>query len=667
MSGIRALCLFASVAEGGEHALIYEKRFPNVEVCARSVQQTHNYVNFSKLRKVEELLKEQIIKRSLQEVETHSEFVQLNRTICCYSVRVKNKIVCPFLLMRSNSFILIILLLMENVNTESPQVVEAENNTNKLLYYNFMKDFLTYVEGKMVNRASSLLSPSYRQGSHNKVVVLLQKIRTIGDAYITCTIPFGRLLGGRSSSFINYLQGDMYKRGEVLQSTFFPFYNFLILVNKDSVHQGRKDKPSVCNSSAFQGGSESGLSEGRLQFTSPSQQSDSDKDSTFSSDDLEDENSSMGTLEKFPCAVAKGKEKNDVLYINAKPPFVPPTEGAHASAVHTRGIHANGRIRETFLKLLKKFYTLARRDNQGLPLLPPNAQYHLYLFFLYNYSARLGTHQKISVEKHSTEKESVRISRGNIQTYVPIYVHERSNRSPTHLLIREELTGFVTSLENQTAEVKGEILLQCDDERYLDVDLTLELDDHVVDVYAADFVNMENRYSTERGKTLHMRVATKDTNNTVLTYYCSGVPSPLIGCYTLKKVSSKCAQVDVTLQWNRNAPSIRFDKKITEPFFVRLPFDGEIVGHNLKCNLGKIKIEGKQEIKWTLLDLPRESRACLYGTVQLSHLDMGAKQLAAEIHLLSKCAYSKTAVTHVSEEIHREQFFHARGLKLLRS
>ncbi|ANQ08605.1 Uncharacterized protein PCOAH_00030400 [Plasmodium coatneyi] len=641
MSGIRALYLFAPVAEGGEHALIYERHFPNMEVYARCVQ-THNYVNVSKLRKVEELLKEQIIRRSFQVVDTHSEFVQLNRTICCYSVRVKNKVVFPFLLMRRNSFLLIVLLLMEGENSESPQV-EAANNANKLLYYNFMQDFLTYMEGKMVKRGSCLFT-HYRQGSHNKVVVL-QKIRTMGDAYITSTIPFGRHIRQGSSPFIYYLEGDMYKRGDVLQSSFFPFYNFLMLANRDkSVHLG-EDAPTVCSSY---------LPQGRVQFTFPSQQSESDKDSIFSNDDLEDANSSMGTLENLPSAFAKRKEANDVLYVNAKPAFVSPTKGTRT----------NRKTRETFFKLLVKFYTLARRDNlaMGETPLPPNADYHLYLFFLYNYCTRLGKHQQIPIENHFAENESVKISRGNIQTYVPVYVHERSKRAPTHLLIREELTGFVTSLENRSAEVKGEIILQCDDERYLDVDLTLELDDHVCDLYAADFANVE-----KRGKTLHIQVATKHTSNKVLTYYFRDVPSPLIGSYTLKRASDKCAQVDLALQWNKNAPSISLDKKITEPFFVRLPFHGEIVGHSLKCNLGKIKIEGRQEIKWTLLDLPRESRACLSGTVQMSHTDVGAKQLAAEVHLLSKCSYSKTAVITMSEEIHPEQFFHARGLKLLSS
>ncbi|EUD68247.1 hypothetical protein C922_01266 [Plasmodium inui San Antonio 1] len=638
MSGIRALYLFASAGDGGGHSLIYERRFPNVEVCARSVQ-THSYVNLPKLRKVEQLLKEQIIKRSFQEVHTHSEFVQLNRTICCYSVRVKNKVVYPFLLMRSSSFIVIVLLLMEDPNNGSPKV-EAANNAEKLLYYNFMQDFLTYVEGKMAKRASFLLSP-YGQGNHNKVV-LLQKIRTIGDAYITSTIPFGRFLGRRSSPFIDYLKGDMYKRGDILQSTFFPFYNFLMLENRDTVHLG-KGPTTVCSSSLVEGGTECRLSEGRRQFTSPSDQSESYKDSMFSSSDLEDADSSVETVEKLPCASVKRKEPNDILYLNGKPPFVPPTEGTCTDR----------NVKETFFKLLIKFYSLAGRDNlirgdnPGEPPLPPNAYYHLYLFFLYNYFSRLGKHQQIAIQNDSAENESVRISRENIHTYVPLYVHERSNRSPTHLFITEELTGFVTNSENRSGNVKGEIILQCDDERYLDVDMTLEPDDHVCDVYAGDFVNVE-----KRGKSLHIRAATKHTRNTVLTYYCRDVPSPLIGFYTLKRAASgKCAQVDVGLQWNRNTPSITFEKKIAEPFFVRLPFPGEIVSHTLKCNLGKIKIEGRQEIKWTLLDLP----------------NLAAKQLSAEVHLLSKCAYSKMAVTHVSEEIHPQQFFHTQGLTLLSS
>eukprot|EP00366_Plasmodium_knowlesi_P002192 XP_002259689.1 hypothetical protein, conserved in Plasmodium species [Plasmodium knowlesi strain H] len=319
--------------------------------------------------------------------------------------------------MRSNRFILIVLLLMENANSEIPSV-EAVNSANKLLYYNFMQDFLTYMEGKMAKRGSCLLT-HYGLGNYNKVVVL-QKIGTMGDAYITSTIPFGRFLGGRNSPFMDYLDGDMYKKGDVLQSTFFPFYNFLMLANREkSVHLG-KDAPTVSCTYLPQGGSECGLPEGKLQFTTPSQKSGSDEDRLLSSDNFEDSNSSGETLENLPSAFAKRKEPNDVLYINAKPPFVSLTNGTRT----------NKKIRETFFKLLVKFYNLISRKNllrkgiQGETSNPPNEHYHLYLFLLYIYSSLLRKNEQTAIENYCAQNESLRISRGNIQTYVPIYVHE---------------------------------------------------------------------------------------------------------------------------------------------------------------------------------------------------------------------------------------------------
>ncbi|GAW81432.1 conserved Plasmodium protein, unknown function [Plasmodium gonderi] len=681
MNGIRALFLFNSTCGG--HNMIYEKRFLNVEMCAKSSQELH-YVNMYTLQNVEELLKKQIINIS-QDAGSHEKFIELNKTISCYSLEVKNKIVYPFLLIKKGNFSLITLLLMENYNMENPMDV-IRNNTNKLLYYNFMNDFLNYIKNNM-KKWTTLLMTSNRKIKYDKLV--FQKISTILDAYVTSIIPYGKVYG-RNNSFLNYLKGDMYKTDDIIGSQFFHFYNFLLLIKKE-ISASASD-PVFCvdkKSDVFiddfrQACSElsecnhdelSDVDSESDQLSQGAKQSDENRDEqndkhidkhaekhndmhltngqtnhAHRNSNLDETNNSV---EISQGALRKQIKRNDILYINKKPPFI----------YQKNGILMNKSIKETFFKLLIKFYATSKSNRiRDTVQFSQNGYYHLYLFFFYNYTTFFEKNKKIDIVNKFDEKENIKISKGNIQTYVPVYVHERNKRKPPQMLISEELTSFITSFENESAEIKGEIILRCDDERYLDVDMMIGLDNHICDIYAADFVQVE-----KRGKNLKIQLCTKYRSNKILTYYYKSVTCPLIGSYKLKKVNEKFAQIDITLQWNSKTNKIIFDKKITEYFFVRLPIRSEILEHNLKCNLGKLKIENGQELRWILPDFPREFLLSMSGMIELGDTEVATKQLVAEIHVFSKSLYSKTHVLHLSENIIPDHFLLSGKLTLVLS
>ncbi|SBT71754.1 conserved Plasmodium protein, unknown function [Plasmodium malariae] len=581
MHGIRALFLFKST--DFNYDLVYQKHFINVEICAKNVQDS-NYVNVLNMKNVETIIKNQIINKRNEDVGAHETFLELNRTISCYNIRVKNKIVHPFLLVKREKFILVTLLIIDDLNcTEDITIIE--NNTTKLLYYNFMNDFLNFVETNIGRYNHSIITTTTSYNTvYNKIE--LQKFTNCLDSYIICVIPYGRL-NKENCSFLNYIKKDMYKCGDILESNFFIFYNFLFLINKDNTIMGK-------NKSADFGSNFVGLNE------------EDEEHVELGSCNEPGENNEYNECcsGEHPVSYTTRKKHNDILYVNSKPPFV----------VYKNDTFMNSKVKCNFFNLLLRFFILIKHIKKLNTLqFSKNYYYPFYLLFFYNYSIFFEKNKKIPIINKYDQNENIKISKQNIQTYVPVYLHEKNKDNRLHLLIKEELTCFITDYQNQCAEIKGDIILKCDDDKYVDLDMTIELDSECCDVYVADFVNMRKRH-----KTVNIQLSSKYASSRILTYFYKNMTCPFIGFYKFKKINEKQVEINVTLKWSDEIPCIKIEKKSNEYLFLRLPFLSEIVHHNLKWNLGKVKFESKKEVKWMLDDLTRESHANLSGTIEFN-------------------------------------------------
>ncbi|CRH00543.1 conserved Plasmodium protein, unknown function [Plasmodium relictum] len=559
MSGIRAIFLFKS--KDNNYDLIYQKHFFNIEICVKSIQEL-NYINIFKIKNIGELIKEQIINKRNENEYSHKKYIELNKTVSCYSIRVKNKMLYPFLFMKKKSFILVTLLHIDDLNNNN-NISIIKNNTEKLFYYNFMREFLNYIETNFLrNKSFSNVNDS---GLYNNL--MLRKFTKILDIYISYTIPYGRFTGN-NSFFLNYLRKDIYKSEDILQSNFFIFYNFLFLMNNDTtiLNENKSDT---------------------LKSKSINERNEYNESRTL----MKNENSNF--IEK---------KYNNILYVNNKPSFV----------LYKNDLISNDLLKYNFRNLLFTFFTLLNQ-NKILNLQISKNYYSLFLLFFYNYSIIFEKNKKIPIINKFDQNENIKISKENIQTYIPFYLHEKNKHDIPIIIIKEELNCFITNFENENAEIKGEIILKSDEEKYLDIDMMIQLDNNCYDIYVTDLATVE-----KIDHNLKIKFSSKYPSHRVLTYYYRNLLCPIIGCYKVRSVNEKQVEVNVILQWNDKIPYIKTQKKSNEYFFLRLPFPYEIINHNLKCDLGKIKCEKKKEIKWILNDFTSEFPVKLSGTVEFN-------------------------------------------------
>ncbi|SBT73624.1 conserved Plasmodium protein, unknown function [Plasmodium ovale] len=547
MNGIRGLFLFKLVDD--DYTLVYKKHFTNVEVCAKFVQEAH-YVNVFKEKNIEDIIKSQIINKRNENVCNYKEFIELNKTLSCYTLKVKNKIVYPFFFVRRNSFILLTLLLMDDLGSNNDMTI-IRGNTNKLLYYNFMHNMLSYIESDANRHLNFVTKKNVTLRSKRMV----QKFTNVLDSYIMSVIPYGRFLK-ESTPFFNYMQRDMYKSGDILDTNFFMFYNFLSLRGRDSAVMGKTggDLVAQCDMEKAGNGDECGSGD-----------SIDERSDERSGDDC----SGDGHMTRNFVREEK-KNRNDVLYVNSRPHFV----------LYKKDHILNDKRKHHFFKLLLQFYYLVKCNQSVKVYNSENFVYSLYLLFFYNYSLYFEKKKKIPIISKYDSNESIKISQENIQTYLPIYPHERNGDTPQSIFIKEELTCLITTDPNENAEIKGEIIMNCSEEKYVDVDMEIELDRNCCDIYVADFANIE-----KKDKTLKIRYSCKCPSSRVLTYYYRHVACPLFGFYKFRRVNEKQVEINVTLQRNDKMPSIKIEKKTNEYFFLRLPFPGEIASHSLRCNM----------------------------------------------------------------------------------
>ncbi|CRG97901.1 conserved Plasmodium protein, unknown function [Plasmodium gallinaceum] len=605
MNGIRALFLFKS--KDVNYDLVYQKIFFNVEICAKSIQEL-NYVNIFKLKNIDDLIREQIINKKNQDIDTHKEYIELNKTVSCYSIHVKNKILYPFLFMEKKNLLLVTLLYIDD--SKSNNISIMKNNTDKLLYYNFMDEFLNYIETNFFrNKRFSNIKDNELCNN-----LILQKFTKILDIYISSVIPYGRFYRN-NSFFLNYLKKDIYKCEDILQSNFFIFYNFLFLINDDNTILNENKQDTLKNKPVIEYNESRNL--------------------------IKNENENENYIEK--------KKHNDILYVNNKPSFV----------VYKNDFISNKNMKYNFRNLLFTFFTLVNQ-NRILNRQISKNYYSLFLLFFYNYSIMFEENKRIPIINKFDQNENIKISKENIQTYVPLYMHEKNKDDTLVIIIKEELNCFVTNFENENAELKGEIILKSDEEKYLDIDMMIQLDNKYCDIYATDLASIEKIDGN-----LKIKVSSKYPSHRLLTYYYRNLICPIIGYYKVRNINEKQIEINVILQWNNKIPYIKTSKKKNEHFFLKFPFPNEIINHNLKCDMGKIKYEKKNEIKWILNDFDNELPVKLFGIIEFNGNTIPKKQLVAEINIFSKSNYSKTKIIKINKKYSIEYFFESKYLILL--
>ncbi|CAD2094871.1 conserved Plasmodium protein, unknown function [Plasmodium vinckei brucechwatti] len=671
-NGIRALYLFSSSATGSN--LIYTKIFHNIEVCARSLQ-NGDYVNILKLKNVEYLIKSQVIDKENENIWEYDNFLELNKTISCYKIHIKNKILYPFLLKKKGKFTVVILLLIDDTNNKT-NICVIKNNSIKLFYYNFINDLLNYVKNITIK-----YDPHFCKNNNDNYII--HKLKNKLDYYIANTIPYGRVIN--LNNFFNYMKTDMYKSEDILDNNMSIFYDYLYLTNNKNLiinenklndiknYFIRKDGNNIDGNKNIKiDNSRSTNFVPKLRditqyvYTSTNLQDKNSKEEIVDIDKRNDEQS-HNLLSKI---------SNNVLYINTKPPFVN----------YKNVMFIDDETKYNFFKLLQKFFSIINKKNDLSDKNRTNYFYSLYLFFFYNYSIYFEKNKKILINKLEAHEYS-KNNKENIQIYTPIYLYDKNAHTTPFITIKEEITCFITTSRNNDTKIKGEIILKHEEEKCLDINMVVELNSEDCDIYAGNFAILEKRYKQKknkkniyihkyihmythsytnlqcRGKSLKIQYPCKYPNNNIITYYYKNLPSS----YKTKMLNEKSLEINITLQRNNHLAYSQMKQKGDEYLFFRLPFPFDIIDHTLKCNFGKIQFDNKKEIKWIFPNFARESPAVLNGTIQASYTEKMLKQLAGEIHIFFKSNYSKTKIVHANTQFSADYILQSKNLIMLSS
>ncbi|VTZ69112.1 conserved Plasmodium protein, unknown function [Plasmodium chabaudi chabaudi] len=644
-NGIRALYLFNSSTTGPN--LIYTKTFLNIEVCARSLQNV-DYINILKLKNIEHLIKSQIIDKENENIWTYDNFLELNKTISCYKIHIKNKILYPFLLGKKRKFIVVILLLIDNTNNKT-NIGVIKNNSIKLFYYNFINDLLNYVKN---------ITIKYDHHFCTNDSYIIHKLKSKLDYYIANTIPYGRVIN--LNNFFNYMKTDMYKSEDILDNNISIFYDYLYLTNNKNLIINENKLNDIKNY-FIRKDSNNIDAKKNIKIDNPSPTSFVPKlrDITqyvYTSTNLQDKNNKE---EIVNINKQNGEQShnllsnisNNVLYINTKPPFVN----------YKNVVLIDDETKYNFFKLLQNFFNTINKKNDLSDNNRINYFYSLYLFFFYNYSIYFEKNKKILINKLETHEHS-KNNKENIQIYTPIYLYERNARTTPFITIKEEITCFITSSQNNDTKIKGDIILKHEEDKCLNINMVVELNSEDCDIYAGNFAILE-----KRGKSLKIKYPCKHPNNNIITYYYKNLPSPFCGSYKTKMLNEKSLEINITLQRNNHLAYSQMKQKGDEYLFFRLPFPFDIIDHTLKCNFGKIQFDNKKEIKWIFPNFARESPAVLNGTIQASYTEKMLKQLAGEIHIFFKSNYSKTKIVHANTQFSADYILQSKNLIMLSS
>ncbi|CAD2108330.1 conserved Plasmodium protein, unknown function [Plasmodium vinckei] len=646
-NGIRALYLFNSSATGSN--LIYTKIFLNIEVCARSLQNV-DYVNILKLKNVEYLIKSQVIDKENEDIWEYDNFLELNKTISCYKIHIKNKILYPFLLGKKGKFTVVILLLIDNTYNKT-NICVIKNNSIKLFYYNFINDLLNYVKNVTIKYDHHF----YKNNNDNYII---HKLKNKLDYYIANTIPYGRVIN--LNNFFNYMKTDMYKSEDILDNNMSIFYDYLYLTNNKNLIINENKLNDIKNyfirkdNNNIDGKKNIKIDNSRSTNFVPKL-----RDITqyvYTSTNLQDKNSKeeIADIDKRNGEQSHNllsKISNNVLYINTKPPFVN----------YNNVAFIDDETKYNFFKLLQNFFNIINKKNDLSDKNRTNYFYSLYLFFFYNYSIYFEKNKKILINKLEAHEYS-KNNKENIQIYTPIYLYEKNVHTTPFITIKEEITCFITSSQNNDTKIKGEIILKHEEDKCLDINMVVELNSEDCDIYAGNFAILE-----KGGKSLKIQYPCKHPSNNIITYYYKNLPSPFFGLYKTKMLNEKSLEINITLQRNNHLAYSQMKQKGDEYLFFRLPFPFDIIDHTLKCNFGKIQFDNKKEIKWIFPNFARESPAVLNGTIQASYTEKMLKQLAGEIHIFFKSNYSKTKIVHVNTQFSADYILQSKNLIMLSS
>ncbi|VEV57248.1 conserved Plasmodium protein, unknown function [Plasmodium vinckei vinckei] len=641
-NGIRALYLFNSSATGSN--LIYTKIFLNIEVCARSLQNV-DYVNILKLKNVEYLIKSQIVDKENDEIWEYDNFLDLNKTISCHKIHIKNKILYPFLLKKKGKFIVVILLLIDHTNNKTTNICVIKNNSIKLFYYNFINDLLNYIKN---------ITIKYDQHFYKNNNYIIHKLKNKLDYYIANIIPYGRVVN--LNNFFNYMKTDMYKSEDILDNNMSIFYDYLYLTNNKNLIINENKLNDIKNyfirkdTNNIYGKKNIKIDNPRSTNFVPNL-----RDITqyvYTSTNLQDKTSKeeIVDIDKPNSEQSHNllsKISNNVLYINTKPPFVN----------YKNVMLIDEETKYNFFKLLQNFFNIINKKNNLTDKNRPNHFYSLYLFFFYNYSIYFEKNKKILINKLEAHEHS-KNNKENIQIYTPIYLYEKNAHTTPFITIKEEITCFITTSQNNDTKIKGEIILKHEEEKFLDINMVVELNSEDCDIYAANFAILE-----KRGKSLKIQYPCKHPTSNIITYYYKNLPSS----YKTKLLNEKNLEINITLQRNNHWAYSQMKQKGDEYLFFRLPFPFDIIDHTLKCNFGKIHFDNKKEIKWIFPNFARESPAVLNGTIQASYTEKMLKQLAGEIHIFFKSNYSKTKIVHANTQFSADYILQSKNLIMLSS
>ncbi|ETB56841.1 hypothetical protein YYC_05210 [Plasmodium yoelii 17X] len=642
-NGVRALYVYNSSPNSSN--LIYTKTFVNIEVYARSLQNA-DYINVLKIKNIEYLIKSQIIDKENEEKWVYDNFLELNKTISCYKIHIKNKILYPFLLGKKGNFIVIILLFIDN--NDDNNICIIKNNSIKLFYYNFINDLLNYIKNIMIKYDQYFCK--------NNNIYIIHKLKNKLDYYIANTIPYGRVVN--KNYFFNYMKRDMYKSENILDSNVSIFYDYLYLTNNKNLiinenklndiknYFIRKDSNNIDEKIKLDNSDSTNFIPkfGEITqyvYTPQNLQNKNNKEKPFDIDNKNHEHS-YHILNKM---------SNNILYTNSKPPFVN----------YKNIVLIDDETKYIFFKLLQNFFNIINKKNYLNDKNTTNYFYSLYLLYFYNYSIYFEKNKKILINKLEKYEYS-KNNKENIQTYTPIYTYEKNTHTISCITIKEELTCFITSSQNNDTKIKGEIILKHQGEKYLDINMVIELDNEDCDIYTDSFSIFE-----KKGKNLKIQYPCKHPKNKIITYYYKNLPSPFFGSYKTKMLNEKNIEINITLQRNNNFPYIQLKQKTDEYLFFRLPFPFDIINHTLKCNFGKIQFDNKKEIKWTFPNFARESPAILNGTIQINCIEKTLKQLAGEVHIFFKSNYSKTKIVHSNIQFSADYILQSKNLIMLSS
>lgn len=370
-----------------------------------------DYINILKLKNIEYLIKSQIIDKENEDTWIYDNFLELNKTISCYKIHIKNKILYPFLLGKKGSFIVVILLLIDNTNNNT-NIYIIKNNSIKLFYYNFINDLLNYIKNITIKYDQHFCK--------NNNIYIIHKLKNKLDYYIANTIPYGRVIN--LNYFFNYMKTDMYKSENILDSNASIFYDYLYLTNsknliinenklndiknyfirKDSNNIDEKIKIKLDNSDStnFISNFEEIT---QYPYAPKNLQNKNNKEKTFDIDKQNPEYSHH----------ILNKISNNILYTNSKPPFVN----------YKNIVFIDDETKYNFFKLLQNFFNIVNKKNDLNDQNTTNYFYSLYLLFFYNYSINFEKNKKILINKLEKYEHS-KNNKENIQIYTPIYTYE---------------------------------------------------------------------------------------------------------------------------------------------------------------------------------------------------------------------------------------------------